>query len=477
MEEPRRHIESGTASGLAAWGLRMRYQRTRIPANHRFARLPRMGSGAGVALLLVVIVIAVLASVVVDMSFTSRVQLKLAMNGRDQLKARYLASSAMNLARILLWQEYLLNKGIQNLARQFPQAQQMIGGAQIRFTNFVRPDSELLRELMNTCAETEDESLSGPISNRDELTGELDDTVDGIGEFEGNFFPEISDESGKINLGMLRSPFQQRIVIEQLRHMLLPQQYNFLFETPAPDGYAGTREDLIANLVDWVDADTNRFSLLYPGSSGGPEDAVYAGLRENYRPKNAPFDTLEEIHLVRGVSDDFMRIFGNKLTVYPGNLNRTVNLQTADWTVIMATLCGLLYDPTRARERSLLGCGDPIIQKQFWDRFEQWRKELRARVQGSGGMGGMFGNLGLQTLLGAPVTWAELDQYLKELQITLPAVGLRPEEVFGAQPTVFRVKAVGEVNKARATIDFVVATESPQGAALNGGQIWGYHEH
>ena len=58
------------------------------------------------------------------------------------------------------------------------------------------------------------------------------------------------------------------------------------------------KEELIANLVDWTDADEIR---LY---QGGLEDAAYARLDNPYRPKNAPFDTRDEIRLVDGWQDD-----------------------------------------------------------------------------------------------------------------------------------------------------------------------------
>src|ERR1700674_1701253 len=69
----------------------------------------RTASGAGlpagkrgVALILVLTVIAILTSIGVDFSYNSRVSLKLAENARDGMRAYYLARSAVNLSRLLL---------------------------------------------------------------------------------------------------------------------------------------------------------------------------------------------------------------------------------------------------------------------------------------------------------------------------------------------------------------------------------------
>src|ERR687885_656373 len=56
----------------------------------------------GIALILVLTTIAILASIGVDFSYSSRVSLKLAENLRDETRAEYLARSAVNLSRLLL---------------------------------------------------------------------------------------------------------------------------------------------------------------------------------------------------------------------------------------------------------------------------------------------------------------------------------------------------------------------------------------
>ncbi len=70
---------------------------------------------------------------------------------------------------------------------------------------------------------------------------------------------------------------------------------------------------MIANIVDWWDADeqrTNYDPVLQAVQTSGSEDVdYYRDLVEPYNIKNAPFDTLEELRLVRGVGDDFWATF------------------------------------------------------------------------------------------------------------------------------------------------------------------------
>ena len=56
----------------------------------------------GIAMLLVVTSIAIMTAVAVDFQFNSSVDLRLAANARDELRAEYLAKSAVNMGRMVL---------------------------------------------------------------------------------------------------------------------------------------------------------------------------------------------------------------------------------------------------------------------------------------------------------------------------------------------------------------------------------------
>src|SRR5262249_20560287 len=117
---------------------------------------------------------------------------------------------------------------------------------------------------------------------------------------------------------------------------------------------------------DWVDSSSNGTEEQYPCDpnnsnnmgSRGAEDNFYQTVGRGYLRKNAPFDSLEELRLVRGVSDDFWATFVDPDPSNPEKRNFTVwgqdpkiNLNGANAQTILAVVCG---DPTAAQ-----WCSDP----------------------------------------------------------------------------------------------------------------------
>jgi len=70
-------------------------------------------------------------------------------------------------------------------------------------------------------------------------------------------------------------------------------------------------EQIVDAILDWRDADST------PGASGGAESATYNALNPPYNCKNQPFETLEELLYVRGITPEIL--FGEDF-----NLNGTM---------------------------------------------------------------------------------------------------------------------------------------------------------
>ncbi len=140
---------------------------------------------------------------------------------------------------------------------------------------------------------------------------------------QGRVTTRIMDENGKINLNF---------TTEEVYHRLF-----------AAIGVEKERADMIIDsILDWVDADKNH-------RLNGAEDEYYMSLDPPYRAKNGPFDTVEELLLVQGmtpelfygikVKDEQGRIlerYGlvNYLTVYTFSIQ--INLNSAPLPVLMA---------------------------------------------------------------------------------------------------------------------------------------------
>lgn len=94
-----------------------------------------------------------------------------------------------------------------------------------------------------------------------------------------------------------------------------------------------TADTIVDSALDWMDKDN--LHRLH-----GAEDQHYQSLPNPYKAKNAPFDTAEELLLVKGVTEDIL--FGTRerkgliefITVY-GNFSK-INVNVAPKGVIMA---------------------------------------------------------------------------------------------------------------------------------------------
>jgi len=126
----------------------------------------------------------------------------------------------------------------------------------------------------------------------------------------------LRDETAKINLNALN-----QANFSVLKHLII-----FLgFE----DGVANT---IAAAVVDWVDADSD-----LTDAPNGAEDDDYVSLDKSYHCKNLPFDSLEELFLVKGMTPEIFAGIKDYVTVYPKETNTlSINVNTAPEVVIRA---------------------------------------------------------------------------------------------------------------------------------------------
>ena len=126
----------------------------------------------------------------------------------------------------------------------------------------------------------------------------------------------------------------------QLRSLFCDPKVAHIFETEQPDGQRYTREEVIGNLVDWIDPDDNRVSIdpftwRFQEGAGEGEDSYYRDSEERYRSKDSMFDSVEELRLVRGVSDELYAFLKDRVSVHA---SKKINMNTASADVIAALL-------------------------------------------------------------------------------------------------------------------------------------------
>lgn len=315
-------------------------------------RDPASGREKGVALVLAITAIAILAVVLADMHEASTAAFMVATTERDQLRAEYMARSGINLTRLLVAQEPAIRVAVapmyQMLTGRPPPMIPVWGFAD----GILRPFCDYDR-------------------NAEEGSGGLNFGIaEGLGDTGGTCEIVSFGENSRININQPLSfsgNRAQTVVAMQtfglIGGYLSPSPYDPLFEAADPDGNFTSRLDLVSALIDWWDLDTDRASFD-PGAgtvtAGGAEDDTYQTLDDPYRARNAPFDSIEELRLVRGVGDDFWATFvepdpddprSRTVTIYGSG---AVNPNEAPPEVLRARVCsiiglqGFCQDPNQA---------------------------------------------------------------------------------------------------------------------------------
>ena len=321
---------------LVAWGQWAWHELTRPRGHerHRFYRAGRSSRG-GMALLMVMSSIMLLTIVSSEIMKGASVRRQLAAQYRDEVQAEALAGTGVQLYRLVL----MLSKQVgQN--PMVMQVGQMIGfNADTVWQLVPTINTQLLRMVLATDGDVDnlsDEEREMMLVSGGLTEEQRQESREGSGpmrrnflDFEGDFSASIQDEDRRIYVGK----FNATSVPELLQTPAGAQIYAMLGREEYQDFLRDQnlqREELIGNLADWTDPDDVRIF------QGGRESALYERLEEPYLPKNAPFDTREEIRLVEGWHlDGVWERVGHHLTVYGGG---KVNVNTAQRQVMFGLL-------------------------------------------------------------------------------------------------------------------------------------------
>ena len=384
--------------------------RPRGPQRHRFHRVGRR-SQAGVALLMVISSILMLTILVAEISRGAAVRLQLATHHRDEVKAEALATSGVQMYRLILMASKQIGKSQQILALG-----QMVGFNADSIWQMVPAINTGMMRMLFVSGGDLDEFEGGEMSQeqRDESREKSSAFKRNFLDFDGDFQASIQDENQFLFVGKIQAENQEALdelaVTRQLLGLMQSEEdQQFLF-----DNNLQPRE-LIANLADWTDADDLRMW------EGGREDQLYERLESPYRSKNAPFDTLDEIRLVDGWHlDGVWERFGRHLTIYGGG---QVNVNTANRDVIAALIQG--YTDVQYP--------DAVIEDWVRLFFEQ------------------------KSIPESPVFFqsgTQFHQFLTE-QLSIP-VNEDIAQVTAGESNTFRVTSVGEVGDARVEITAIL---------------------
>ncbi len=229
-------------------------------------------SNRGMALLIVLVVVAMLTALLSDLAFSTLVDMRLTETFRDSTRAYYLAKGGVNAGRMILQAD----------------------------TN----SYDTLNELWSRGV------VNYPVADGASIT------------------IQIEDQDGKLAINsMVSGNNPQAIMIDRFYRFLLAMDLGDLGDP------AELTAALIDWLDEGGDPYTEIHTDGQNIPVAGAEDIYYQGLHEPYHCKNGPLETLEELSLVKGFTPEIVKLISPQLTV---NNNVKININTASAEVLMS---------------------------------------------------------------------------------------------------------------------------------------------
>ncbi|MHA7632587.1 type II secretion system minor pseudopilin [Corallococcus sp. M7] len=445
-------------------------ERQRSPAERKHRR------SRGVALIIALVSITLLTVVATEFAYNSRVDLQLAANQRDEVRAYYMARSGISLGRLLLrFQKQVDQTPIPNPASLLSG---LMGGAlgggtaggaganafqpqslNLQLWKLARVDCHMLKGLVKSDgAEGEDgrpvETEPVQVDSNFQMEGEDGESAAtqmaaqvqrrSFGGFEGCFLATISDEEEKLNVMRLNTGgAEAQATALRMADMFADKRFEFLWQQDDANHVRSTPQDTVIALKDWSDEDTtqstfNRNDPTNPFVSGfADEGSPYSRYEPRYDVKNARFDSLDELYRVHGVNDRFMAAFRDRLTVYP-DINSKPNINTDD-PIMLGLAIMSAADPNRPDPRLT----DPVFLNELISRIRAAR---------------MFNFFGMSV--------ADFLGVVEQAGIAVnPLIkgNVQQNRYLGDKSKTFTIKSVGEAGSVQKTLTAVIRLDDGLG--------------
>ncbi|WP_373045544.1 general secretion pathway protein GspK [Vulgatibacter sp.] len=416
-------------------------------ARPKATTLSKDGGKRGMALLMVLTSIAVLTAVVVEFAYETRVDATLAANARDELRAEYMARSAVNLSRLVLHFQNQFDKQGAQLGQAIGAATggQAMAMPKIRLWELLPVESSSINMFVGAVAGPPPEDV--PLAPTEPKPGEAVPAagLQMFGTYEGSFAASIEDEESKFNLNRISMPGTTGAVFaQQLALLWRDPRWDFLFDEDTAHKERYTREELVVHIKDWIDENEvgSAVDRVTGQLTDGFSDEVgpYTRYRPDYKPKNAKFDSLAEMYQVAGIGDRFMAAFGDRFTVFP-DPNTEMNVNTSD---PMQQYVNILI---AAENPDLPALKDPMVIQALLQEIETLRM--------FGGFMGITVQQFSQVLMGAGINVRREIQYSPQ-----------QNEFLGDTSQTFRIEATGQVGDVNKKITAVVRYDDKLGTLL-----------
>lgn len=282
---------------------------------------------SGVALLMALVSLSLLYFVAMEVSYDSAVDYTVARQQVERIKARYAAKAGMELSllRVMLYKQAVAALG------------SSLGGN----VNMLDPIWNFPFMWPPTLA-----AEAAPKMTEVDKSMLKDAAKESL--MDAQYTTQISAIGGHLDINDLGSDVKGYA-------KLMRQQILQIFQTEVQNNeafarkYAGFRfEEVVNNIADYIDADAESLN-------GGDESAPYRDVadKEAKLPPNRPLRTLDELHQVAGINEDFYQLLSARVTIYG---TKGINVNYAPKEVLMS------LDPSMREEavdKAIARRGDP----------------------------------------------------------------------------------------------------------------------
>lgn len=305
------------------------------------ARLRARRRQRGVALVMVLGTLTLLTVMLTEFQDETSAELGSAVSARDGVRAEYAARSAVNLTRLLIAAEPTIRG-----SAGFLIAMLSGGGKPPQIPVWKYADT-----ILGAFNDEDGQGMFQGLSGLNLAEGK------NLGMEGAGFRLEVVDEDSKINVNIAARPdaFSKKKIAEQLLALMAGVQHEEFFQRVDERGNPMDRQTICGSLIDWVDPDEVHEPCdprAEVRQQSAPEDSYYQLLPRPFQRKNAAFDSLEELYMVRGVTDDFWGRFiepdpdrpdKRKVTVWGSG---TLNVNTANADTLLALVCSQAVENT-----------------------------------------------------------------------------------------------------------------------------------
>jgi general secretion pathway protein K len=261
--------------------------------------LKPLGNNRGIALLVAIFCVILISFLATEVSFDATSEYLIAAEEVKRVQAYYAAKAGVqiSLLRINIYQQ---------IKQQFGEQAKAAGVdgvlEQIWQMPFVWPP--VLPEEMSR------------------VDKDMINTTVGESLMEGQYRSDISSEASKLDLNDLVSP--SKSLAENTRKQLIRLLENWRnTDNNLSEGRTELNpEELVNNIIDWMDKDSE-------GRNTGDEKMAYRDLGSDSVPPNQPLKTIEELHMIDGMTDELYTYLNPLVTVY-GIKGIQVNQASAD---------------------------------------------------------------------------------------------------------------------------------------------------